>query len=130
VYLFFHGAHNDEGFWKDPKTFRPERFLDENNELQHTDRVIPFSLGTNSVSRWQCYWHLVYVVLSNVILGKRNCIGALLAQSSLFLGLTSLVQNFMIKHDPAYGIPTNEIQLGFTLSPTPFNIILERIAEE
>ena len=38
-------AHYDPDMWEDPKTFRPERFLDDQGDLQKTEFVIPFSLG-------------------------------------------------------------------------------------
>lgn len=36
----------DEEYWKDPKVFRPERFLNENGELiQHMEQFLPFGMG-------------------------------------------------------------------------------------
>jgi cytochrome P450 len=35
----------DEDIFPDPHSFRPERFLDEKGHLQHTEKVLAFSLG-------------------------------------------------------------------------------------
>lgn len=57
-----------------------------------------------------------------IFTGKRNCIGELSARLSLFVGLTSLIQNFIFEADPVSGIPDTGIRSGFTSSPTPFKI--------
>jgi len=35
----------DPKFWKDPENFRPERFLDAENKIINSQRVIAFGLG-------------------------------------------------------------------------------------
>ena len=35
----------DQKFWKDPDTFRPERFLDETRMIIESEYVLPFGLG-------------------------------------------------------------------------------------
>jgi len=40
-----YGAHMDPKVWGDPENFRPERFLDEGNNLIRRDDIIPFGLG-------------------------------------------------------------------------------------
>ena len=39
-------VHMSDQHWRQPKQFRPERFLDENNKVTKPDAFIPFSLGT------------------------------------------------------------------------------------
>ncbi len=38
-------AHMDPRSWKDPETFRPERFLGEDQTIIGSEGVIPFGLG-------------------------------------------------------------------------------------
>lgn len=41
-----HSVLMDPEYWKDPETFRPERFLDHSGEnLIKEERLIPFGLG-------------------------------------------------------------------------------------
>jgi cytochrome P450 len=40
-----HSVTFDTDIFPDPHAFRPERFLDEKGNLQHTDKVLAFSLG-------------------------------------------------------------------------------------
>jgi len=37
--------HMDPKYWKDPKKFRPERFLDEKRTIIGSEYVLPFGLG-------------------------------------------------------------------------------------
>lgn len=37
--------HVDPALWKDPKVFKPERFLDENGNLMQPEYFYPFGLG-------------------------------------------------------------------------------------
>jgi len=46
VLVNIHSAHMDPDDWEQPQQFRPERFLDESNNVINRDRIIPFSLGT------------------------------------------------------------------------------------
>ena len=36
---------HDKNYWKDPETFRPERFIDSDGQFIRDDRCVPFSLG-------------------------------------------------------------------------------------
>jgi cytochrome P450 len=70
--------HHDEDFWKDPFVFRPERFLDSDNQIlaaDHPNRkhLMPFGGGI------------------------RVCLGESLAQGRLFLLITTLAQVFDIE---------------------------------
>ena len=70
--------HHDESFWKDPYVFRPERFLDTDNQLLPADHpyrkhLMPFGGGI------------------------RVCLGESLALGRLFLLFTTLAQMFDIE---------------------------------
>jgi long-chain fatty acid omega-monooxygenase len=95
-----YAAHMDKTFWGDPETFRPERFLDADNNVINAHRVIPFGLG------------------------KRSCIGEVLARQSTFLFVTSLAQRFHIL--PPEGVKKIIVQevSAVTTAPTPFKVRL------
>ena len=38
-------VHMDPHLWKDPEDFRPERFLNENGEMDRKEYLVPFSMG-------------------------------------------------------------------------------------
>lgn len=40
-----YSVHMDPKTWEDPKNFRPERFLDKDNNVILKDRIIPFGVG-------------------------------------------------------------------------------------
>lgn len=41
-----YSLHMDADYWRDPHTFRPERFIDECGQLvQHHDHLLPFGAG-------------------------------------------------------------------------------------
>ena len=98
--------HYDEAFWGDPKTFRPDRFLDDSGSLlppddPHRKHLLPFGAGT------------------------RVCVGEVFAIKRLFIFATSLVQAFDL--EPAGNmVPCDHASLkeGFVLSHQPYTIKL------
>jgi cytochrome P450 len=40
-----HSVFVDEKYWKDPKEFRPERFIGLDGQLCNTERFAPFGFG-------------------------------------------------------------------------------------
>ncbi len=40
-----YGIHRGSELWKDPEEFRPDRFLNDKNELINLDKIIPFGWG-------------------------------------------------------------------------------------
>ena len=45
IYGNFWAVMHDKNYWKDPETFRPERFIDSDGQFIRDDRCVPFSLG-------------------------------------------------------------------------------------
>lgn len=45
VIVNIHSVHHDPEVWGDPEVFRPERFLDENGKVIHSEHFIPYSMG-------------------------------------------------------------------------------------
>lgn len=71
--------NHDPNLWKDPSTFNPERFLNsEGTEVNKVEgeKVIIFGLG------------------------KRRCIGEVIARNEVFLFLAILIQNFHFDKEP------------------------------
>ena len=40
-----YAVHRDPNIWKEPYTFNPDRFLDEEGNINRDERLIPFSMG-------------------------------------------------------------------------------------
>lgn len=98
VLFNLYSVHMDEGYWGDPENFRPERFLDNNELIQH-EAFIPFGAG------------------------KRRCIGESLARSSLFIFFVAFLQAFNFSF--AGEITSLEGSNGISLSPKSYKIILK-----
>ncbi|ODM92367.1 Cytochrome P450 2J6 [Orchesella cincta] len=98
---------HDPKVWTDPETFRPERFLSEDEKtLVKNEALIPFSTG------------------------KRICLGMTLAQDELFLFTSSLFQRFKVGPDPNGEKLTVDYHAASVLVPKPHNLVLyDRIEE-
>ena len=94
-------VHMDKSFWGDPEVFRPERFLDENNNIVNTERLIPFGLG------------------------RRRCLGDQLAKACIFTFFVGIMQRFNLK-ESKNNPPSLNLLPGITLSPKPYKIVFER----
>ncbi|CAI9729728.1 cytochrome P450 2B2-like isoform X1 [Octopus vulgaris] len=66
-------AHSDPNYWDKPEEFRPERWIDENNELKKNEAFLPFGLG------------------------PRMCSGMSLANMEAFLAFTNILQKFQLE---------------------------------
>ncbi|XP_054715573.1 cytochrome P450 307a1-like [Uloborus diversus] len=91
----------DPQLWDEPRKFKPERFISSTGSISKPDFFIPF--GT----------------------GKRTCLGDGLVKSTLFLGLSTLLQHFDITlpkdypepdmyEIPGLVVPKREIYLVFS----------------
>ncbi|ELU18791.1 hypothetical protein CAPTEDRAFT_184712 [Capitella teleta] len=101
------GLHHDEGFWGDPHSFRPERFLDEAGDVvsaSHENRrhLMPFGAGT------------------------RVCIGERLAMGRLFMMIATMAQVFIVEqgHLKSSWDPRT-YQSGIVLHPLDYEIQLK-----
>jgi cytochrome P450 len=93
--------HKSKAIWSDPETFRPERFLDSNNNVINAHKILPFGLG------------------------KRVCLGEALARASLFSYFTSLMQRYTFTASPKHPQPNKEPVYGFTLSAQEYYVTLK-----
>ncbi|XP_067658048.1 cytochrome P450 2B4-like [Haliotis asinina] len=89
-------VHHDPSFWNEPYTYIPERFLDEHGQLvppedQRRQRLLTFGIG------------------------KRQCVGEILARVRLFLGVVTILQHFHLEADPDHPLPSPDPRdIGFT----------------
>ena len=100
VSAFQYGVHHDKRFWGDPENFRPERFINEDGKFQKNDALIPFSLG------------------------KRQCLGELLARDELFLLTTHIFHSFDVELAPEDKNVDLKYKQGALLTPSHYKVIL------
>ncbi|XP_071962277.1 cytochrome P450 2J4-like [Antedon mediterranea] len=92
-----YSVHMDEDEWSEPHTFRPERFLDPNdNSTVTSEAFMPYSAG------------------------RRNCLGEHLAKMEIFLFFTSILQKFTIESVGTN--PSLDGRNGITHMPHQFNL--------
>ena len=92
-------SHYNPQAWGDPEEFRPERFIDSEGKLKKIEEFIPFGIG------------------------KRNCIGEVLARHQLFLYTVGILQKFSVR---AAGQLPSEDGFGVTIAPQPFDVIFQQ----
>ncbi|NXE86173.1 CP2J2 protein, partial [Menura novaehollandiae] len=86
----------DKNEWETPDTFNPEHFLKDGK-----------------------FWKREYFMAFSV--GKRACLGELLARSELFLFFTSLLQKFTFQALPGTTLSLQPI-MGIAMAPQPYKI--------
>ncbi|XP_069500530.1 cytochrome P450 2G1-like [Ambystoma mexicanum] len=92
-------ALKDPTYFNDPNNFNPEHFLDDKGNFMKNEAFMPFSVG------------------------KRNCPGKTLAQTELFLLLTSILKNFHIKSlTDLNELDLTPIESGFENLPPPYEL--------
>ena len=93
-----YGVHHSVATWGDPHNFRPERFLDASGAFVKHAHVMPFSLG------------------------KRSCLGELLARQELYIFTALLAHSFhFLPPEGAESIDTTP-DYGFSRIPKAFKI--------
>nr|XP_039273211.1 cytochrome P450 18a1-like [Styela clava] len=93
-------VHNDPRYFKKPKEFRPERFINPTDgSFQKSKYWMPFSLG------------------------RRSCAGYQMAHVEIFVILVNLVRSFDIAADDEKNIPNlNDGEHGVLYLPPPFEM--------
>ena len=76
IFTNFYAIHHDPDYWKEPETFRPERFTEQPSEPGVRKAYFPFGLG------------------------PRICIGQSFAMLESKVMLAMFLQNFTIKKVP------------------------------
>lgn len=91
-----YGVHHDTEVFKDPYTFRPERWLGAEGSKLKSDHFLAFSTG------------------------KRACTGEIMARQQMFLYIATIFQRFNVefKGDP----PVVDSIPAVILTPSPFEV--------
>lgn len=93
-----YSCHMDPNLWDEPEKFEPTRFLDEEGRVRKPEQFIPFGVG------------------------RRMCLGHVLARSEMFLFFTSILQNFTLGYPEGEPLPSLKGDLGVTYTPQPFKV--------
>lgn len=92
-------ALHDQTTWgEDSTSFRPERFIDKNGELQVPEQFIPFSIG------------------------RRVCLGEALAKMELFLFLSTMLQRFHFLPPNPHSVPELKSKPGIIAAPKIYEV--------
>ncbi|XP_050460249.1 probable cytochrome P450 303a1 [Cataglyphis hispanica] len=87
--------------WSDPENFRPERFLDNSGNVVTPEKYFPFSIG------------------------RRRCLGEILAKSNIFIITATLLQAFSFSVIPGEPRPsTQDFVDGVTSAPKPYRALV------
>ncbi len=99
VIPLIHAVHMDPTLWKDPEMFNPDRFLSsDGKKIVKPDYFIPFGVG------------------------RRVCLGDVLAKAELFLLFSSLLHVFNLRQPEGAPLPCLRGQAGVTISPQAFQV--------
>ncbi|XP_033116514.1 cytochrome P450 1A1-like [Anneissia japonica] len=93
-------AHHDPKYWDKPNEFKPERFI-KDGRVFLPKAFLPFSIG------------------------RRQCLGSLLARMELFMVLGGILQRFNIRNPTGFPQPTLEPIPDMVLCPEPYKVWLE-----
>lgn len=101
VVPLIHAVHMDPNLWDKPEEFNPERFLNhDGTAVVKPASFIPFGVG------------------------RRTCLGIVLAKAELFLFLSSLLHAFHLRlPDGVTELPSLDGLAGATVSPKDFQVL-------
>ncbi|KAL2091951.1 hypothetical protein ACEWY4_011749 [Coilia grayii] len=101
VFVNQYQVNHDSEIWGDADSFRPERFLGQNKQLNKdlTEKVMIFGMG------------------------KRRCLGDGFARLEMFVFLTTLLQRLRVESAPGQTLDLSA-DFGLTMKPKPYQIRL------
>lgn len=100
VVPLLHAVHMDPNLWAEPENFRPARFLTTEGKVTKPEYFMPFGVG------------------------RRMCLGDVLARMELTLFFTSLLHTFNIELPDGDSLPSLRGNAGITVTPDPFKVCL------
>ncbi|XP_022902514.1 cytochrome P450 18a1 [Onthophagus taurus] len=94
-------VHTDPNLWDRPEEFNPMRFITAEGKVTKPEYFMPFGVG------------------------RRTCLGEVLARMELFLFFSSLLHCFDLEVPSGEDLPSLEGFYGVTITPRPFKICLK-----
>ncbi|CAH1101321.1 unnamed protein product [Psylliodes chrysocephalus] len=95
-----HAVHMDPSLWEEPEKFNPSRFINAEGKVHKPEYFLPFGVG------------------------RRMCLGEILARMELFLFFSSLLHSFDISVPEGETLPSLKGIAGVTISPKAFKVKL------
>lgn len=102
IFINMYQVNHDETMWDNPNTFKPERFLNENGELNKNlvERVLVFGMGI------------------------RKCLGEEVARNEIFIFITTILQQLNLKKCSGAQLDLTPMY-GLTMKPKPYQLLAE-----
>lgn len=99
IFINLYQVNHDETIWDNPTVFRPERFLNENGELNKslTEKVLIFGMGI------------------------RKCLAEDLSRNEIFVFITTVLQHLELKKCPGAELDMTPIY-GLATKPKPYQL--------
>jgi 26-hydroxylase len=95
-------VHMDPNLWEKPEEFNPSRFIGADGNVHKPEFFIPFGVG------------------------RRMCLGNVLARMELFMFFTSMMHKFDISLPEGAELPSLKGNPGVTISPDRFAVCLKQ----
>lgn len=100
VIPLINSVHMDPNLWERPEEFNPNRFIDSDGKVHKPEYFIPFGVG------------------------RRMCLGDVLARMELFLFFASFMHSFHIHLPDDQPLPSLKGNVGATITPEAFRVCL------
>lgn len=101
VVPLINSVHMDPNLWENPEDFKPSRFINAEGKVQKPEYFIPFGVG------------------------RRMCLGDVLARMELFLFFSSIMHRFEISLPAGADLPSLNGNPGVTIYPNKFAVCLK-----
>lgn len=101
VIPLLHAVHMDATLWDEPERFNPARFINSEGKVSKPEYFLPFGVG------------------------RRMCLGEILARMEIFLFFSSLLHCFDIAVPEGETLPSLKGNAGVTISPNAFRVSLK-----
>lgn len=102
TFINMYQVNHDETIWDNPNLFKPERFLNDDQQLNKNlvDKVLIFGMGI------------------------RKCLGEEVARNELFIFLTTVLQKLKLKKCPGTQLDLTPMY-GLSMKPKPYQLLTE-----